>query len=282
MALSILADMELQKDKVKALVMDLDGTTLAADAVLTERTRKALRGCIAKGLRVIIATGRSTDAAEAYRAAIGAEGPMVYYNGSVVMDMPSRTIIDSHYIGQDVISGCVDIAHAENTHFHVFLRKKDAPFTEMLAAENPSEAAARYSSDFFYRDLYSILSVGDYNCIKGIFIDREPKLQRIRKIVEESLRGKVTITLSADFILEILASGVSKASGMRAALEFCGLTPSEVIAFGDEENDISMLSLAAYSVAPSNARQSVRETASMVIGPNTGDSIAAFLEETFL
>jgi Cof subfamily protein (haloacid dehalogenase superfamily) len=274
--------MELQKDKVKALVMDLDGTTLAADAVLTERTRKALRGCIAKGLRVIIATGRSTDAAEAYRAAIGAEGPMVYYNGSVVMDMPSRTIIDSHYIGQDVISGCVDIAHAENTHFHVFLRKKDAPFTEMLAAENPSEAAARYSSDFFYRDLYSILSVGDYNCIKGIFIDREPKLQRIRKIVEESLRGKVTITLSADFILEILASGVSKASGMRAALEFCGLTPSEVIAFGDEENDISMLSLAAYSVAPSNARQSVRETASMVIGPNTGDSIAAFLEETFL
>jgi Cof subfamily protein (haloacid dehalogenase superfamily) len=211
---------------------------------------------------------------------------MVYYNGSVVMDMPSRTIIDSHYIGQDVISGCMDIAHAENTHFHVFLCKKDAPFSEMLAAENLPEAAASYSNrsglDFFYGDIHTILSAGDYHCIKGIFIDREPKLQRIRKIVEENLRGKVTSTLSADFILEILASGVSKASGMRAALEFYGLTPSEVIAFGDEENDISMLSLAAYSVAPSNARQSVRETASMVIGPNTGDSIAAFLEETFL
>jgi Cof subfamily protein (haloacid dehalogenase superfamily) len=278
--------MEFQKNSIKALVMDLDGTTLDPDALLTERTRKALRGCISKGLRVIIATGRSADAAEPYRAAIGAEGPMVYYNGSMVMNMPSRTIIDSHYMGQDVIFDCVDIARVENTHFQVFLRKKDAPFSELLAAENLSEASASYSKrsglDFFCGDLRSILSAGDYYCVKGIFIDQETKLQRIRQLVKENLRDRAAGILSADFILEILPPGVSKAAGMRSALEFCGLTPSDVIAFGDEENDISMLSLAAYSVSPSNARQSVRETASMVIGPNTGDSIAAFLEETFL
>ncbi|MDR2098124.1 MAG: HAD hydrolase family protein [Spirochaetaceae bacterium] len=54
------------------------------------------------------------------------------------------------------------------------------------------------------------------------------------------------------------------------------------MAFGDEENDLSMLSFAAYSVSPSNARQSARDTAKLVIGPNTDDSVADFLEKTFL
>jgi Cof subfamily protein (haloacid dehalogenase superfamily) len=279
--------MELQKDKIKALVIDLDGTTLDADATLTKRTCAALRACIAKGLRVIIATGRSADTAEPYRSAIGAEGPMVYYNGSIVMDMPSHTLIEDHCIDKEIIADCIDIAHAEGIHFHVFFRKKDDAFSETLVTENlPAKTAAKYRArsgrDFFYSDIRAMLSAGDSYCVKGIFTDHETKLQRVRRIVQEKLRDKVETVMSADFILEVLAPGVSKASGMRTALEFCGLTPMEVFAFGDEENDIAMLSVAAYSAAPSNARQSAREAADMVIGANTRDGLAVFLEKTFL
>jgi Cof subfamily protein (haloacid dehalogenase superfamily) len=278
--------MELEKDKIKALAIDLDGTTLAEDASMTERTRGALRGCISKGLRVIIATGRSTDAAEPYRAAIGAEGPMVYYNGAMVINMPERNVIDSHFIDQNIITACVDIAHAEDSHFHVFLCNKDDTASEILAAEKSSGATSSYHErtglDFSYGNLYTILSAGDTYCIKGIFIDDEAKLQRIRKLVQEKLGGKVSIVLSADFILEILPRDASKASGMRAALAFYGIGLPEVIAFGDEENDISMLSIAGYSAAPANARQSVRETAKLIIGSNTNDGLADFLEKTFL
>jgi Cof subfamily protein (haloacid dehalogenase superfamily) len=279
--------MELQKEKVKILVIDLDGTTLGANAVLTERTRNALCGCIEKGLRIIIATGRSLEASEVYRTAIGARGPMVYYNGSIVMDMPSRRVIERHYIGQEVITACVDIAHTENTHFHIFLCKKTGSFSEFLMAEKSSDATAAYSErtgiSFSYGDMCSVLLEDDSNyCVKGIFTGEEEKLRHIRRLVTEKLRDKVCVTMSAEYILEILAVGVSKGAGMRTALEFYGLTPADAIAFGDEENDISMLSMAGYSVSPSNARPSTREHSDFIIGSNTADGLAIFLEKTFL
>ncbi|MDR2344064.1 MAG: Cof-type HAD-IIB family hydrolase [Spirochaetaceae bacterium] len=278
--------MKLQKDRIKAVVVDLDGTTLGTDAVLSERTRLTLRSCIARGIRVVIATGRSVEAAEQYRKAIGVEGAMVYYNGAMTLDMPSRSILDSHFIGQDVISCCVDVAHEKDAHFHLFLCNSTGAFSETLMAERSSGATTVYRNrtglDFLYGNLYRALpDDGSVCCIKGIFIEEERKLRGIQQIVMERLNGKVNTMLSAEFILEILAADVTKASGLRAALKFYGLSPSEIIAFGDEENDIAMLSFAGHSVAPANARQSVRDIAKSVIGPNTDDSVAVFLENLF-
>jgi Cof subfamily protein (haloacid dehalogenase superfamily) len=227
------------------------------------------------------------NAAELYRGEIGVEGAMVYYNGAMTLDMPSRKILDSHFIEQDVVSCCVDIAHEEDAHFHIFLCNRTGLFSETLMAEEASKATAAYRNrtglDFLYGDLYKAMPGDDsMRCIKGIFIEEEAKLRKIQQIVTERLGGRVNTMLSADFILEILAGGVTKASGLRAALEFYRIEPSEVIAFGDEENDIAMLSLAGYSVAPSNARQSVQDVAKSVIGPNTDDSVAAFLEIFFM
>jgi Cof subfamily protein (haloacid dehalogenase superfamily) len=279
--------MEFQIDKIKAIAMDLDGTALGDDGKLSRRTLLVLRKCILRGLRVIITTGRSMDAAEMYRDAIGAEGPMVYYNGAVVLYMPERKILSSHFIGQDVISRCVGIAQAEGVHFHIFLCGNTGVFSETLMAEKDSHATEVYHKrtglNFLYGDLKNALFNGDLKyCAKGIFIDDEQKLRRIQKIIHESSEIAVNTMLSTDFILEVLASGVSKAAGLQTALEFYGLRAEETIAFGDEENDISMLSFAGYSVAPSNARESARNAAKLVIGPNTDDSVADFLEKTFL
>lgn len=173
--------MEFQKDRIRAIAIDLDGTTLGADAVLSDRTRRALRACISGGLRVIIATGRSVNAAEAYRNAIGIQGVVVYYNGAITLDMPAKNILDSHFIGQDVISCCVDIAHERGVHFHVFLCNTTGGFSETLMAERSSEATAAYRNrtglDFLYGDLHKALPDDDsLRCIKGIFIGEEPEL----------------------------------------------------------------------------------------------------------
>jgi Cof subfamily protein (haloacid dehalogenase superfamily) len=264
----------------------LDGTVLGADSRLSGRTLRALRGCVSGGLRVIIATGRCMASSEKYRAAIGADGPMVYYNGAVTLDMPSRTALDKHTIGQDAISCCADIAHAENMHFQTFICGDAGGFLETPVAENPSLETRAYTKrtglGFTYGSLYDALKEdGGFYCPKGIFIGDEPALRRVKRLVRERLGGAVDTMLSADTILEVLAAGVSKATGLRAVLDYYGLSPAEVIAFGDEENDIQMLSMAGFSASPSNARASVRDTASVVIGANTEDGVARFLEETF-
>ena len=60
---------------IKALAFDLDGTLLAPGAVLTERTIKAVKACQERGLQIIITTGRAIEAAEPFRASLGAEAP---------------------------------------------------------------------------------------------------------------------------------------------------------------------------------------------------------------
>jgi hydroxymethylpyrimidine pyrophosphatase-like HAD family hydrolase len=82
--------------------------------------------------------------------------------------------------------------------------------------------------------------------------------------------------------LELLKYGVSKGEGLKTAMKHRGLVREEVIAFGDDENDLSMFDVAGFSVATSNAIDKNREAADLVIGSNAEEGLAAFLEETFL
>jgi Cof subfamily protein (haloacid dehalogenase superfamily) len=278
--------MDFQKDRIKAVVIDLDGTVLGADGRLSGRTLAALRACADSGIRVIIATGRSMDAAEPYRAAIGLTGPMVYYNGAMVVDMPRRKPLACRYIGRDIMALCADVSRQEGVHFHVFLCKEDEHLSELLVAEVPSAATVQYKDrtglDFLFGDLKAIIADETADCVKGIFVGEAPQLQRVRRLLQDRLGGRAALVMSADFILEVLEPSVSKGAGMSAALRFYGLEPKDAIAFGDEENDISMLALAGFSAAVANARQSAQDAAKLVIGANTDDSVAAFLEKHLL
>jgi hydroxymethylpyrimidine pyrophosphatase-like HAD family hydrolase len=110
----------------------------------------------------------------------------------------------------------------------------------------------------------------------------EPDVQdALRPKLEERFGKTIYVAGTLRNFLEIMDSRVSKGQGLRFALERRGLKPEQVIAFGDEENDIPMFEAAGFSAAPSSAKETVRARANLVIGPNTEDGVAAFLEEFF-
>ncbi|MCL2232927.1 MAG: HAD family hydrolase, partial [Treponema sp.] len=80
---------------IKALFLDMDGTILAPGAVLSERTIRAVKACQQRGLKAFIATGRAIGGTEPFREALGLEGPMIYCNGAIVLDMPSGRILST-------------------------------------------------------------------------------------------------------------------------------------------------------------------------------------------
>jgi HAD superfamily hydrolase (TIGR01484 family) len=133
-----------------------------------------------------------------------------------------------------------------------------------------------------FGDLKAALAAADFEgCIKGMFLAAPEVLDRIRPCLEERFGGAVYITRSSPVFLEVLAAGVSKGSGLRTAMDRYGLSPEEVIVFGDEENDLPMFTVAGYAAAPANARAEVRAAADLVTGANTEDGIAAFLTDFF-
>jgi Cof subfamily protein (haloacid dehalogenase superfamily) len=269
---------------IKALALDLDGTLLGPGAVLSGRTRKTINACREKGLQLIIATGRAIEAAERFRIPLGAEGPMVYFNGAIVADMPGARILNSTLLDFEVVNFCIDLARSMGAYYQVFFPGvKENPRQRLMAEKEGAEREMYFNHTGIRAEIGDLkeAAAGFSGCIKSMFV-AEPEIQdALRPRIEERFGNTIYIARTLKNFLEIMDRRVSKGQGLHFVLACRGLKPDEVIAFGDEENDIPMFEAVRFSAAPASAKDTVKTKADLVIGPNTEDGVAAFLEEFF-
>jgi Cof subfamily protein (haloacid dehalogenase superfamily) len=272
---------------IKALVFDLDGTLLAPGAILTERTLKAVQSCAKKGLEIILATGRAVEASEKYRAPIGAVGPMVYFNGAIVADMPENKILHTTLLAKEIAKFCLNLSLEKGVYFQLYVPGTPLkPGQPLLAGKEDAQR------DMYHRhtgilaelcDLDEVLANPELpGIIKGMFLAEPDILDKLRPIIEEHFGDNVYVVRSTATFLEILNPGVSKGSGLDLALKHRGIMPEEAMVFGDEENDLPMFDHAGFSICPANAKDNVKAKADHIAGSNAEDGIAIFLEEVFL
>jgi hydroxymethylpyrimidine pyrophosphatase-like HAD family hydrolase len=288
---------------IKALALDLDGTILRPDTTLSGRMTGTLRACRERGVQLVICTGRSVGAAEPFRAALGAEGPMVYFNGAELVDMPGARILETTLLEAEAVEFCVDMARAMGIHYQVFLP---------AATEVPAEAAVPGAIDTgtpgtppevlmverdgpeaeLYRRRTGLVPVigdikkairapGVKGCVKGMFIAERAAQDTIRRELARRFGGRLYVAGTYAAFLEIMAAGVSKGRGLETVMRRRDLAAGEVLALGDEENDLPMFGAAGFSAAPASAGEKIRSAADRVFGGNAEDGAAAFLEELF-
>lgn len=282
---------------IKALALDLDGTVLAPGAVLRERTRKVLSACIERGIQVIFCTGRSLDSTEKFRRAIGGEGPMVYFNGAVVASMPDGKILGASLLEREAAEFCVDIARRENIYYQIYFPAKSADIVsgcfspggpwEILMAGGDRREAEEYRQhtgvQAIFGDLKEALSAPDFSgCIKSMFITSPEMIKKIRPEIEERFGDSIYVAQSSPIFLEQMHAGVSKGAGLRIAVDHLGLKKENVLACGDEENDLPMFNAAGHSAAPANAREQVLAAAAFHFKDCAEEGLAEFLESVFL
>jgi len=276
---------------IKALAFDLDGTLLTPGSVLSKRSLDALEKCRQRGLQIIIATGRTINSAEPFRKEIRAEGPMIFLNGAVVADMDRGGIIKTTYMDKEAAEFCVDLAREMGVYCQLYIESSDnvpggkTTRITLFAERDLPERKFYHEKTGVLAELTNLNEVlnhpGFGNVIKTMFLV-EPELQAvIRPILDKHIGESVYIVQTYRSYLEILSKDASKGKALAYVMESLSLRPHEVIAFGDEENDIPMFETAAYSAAPSSAKESVKARAGMVIGSNADDGVAEFLERFF-
>ena len=80
---------KIDPSTIKALAIDLDGTALLPDTSMGEKTTRTLKQLKAQGIQIILCTGRAIESSRPYYTAIGADGPMVFFNGAEVAEVPA-------------------------------------------------------------------------------------------------------------------------------------------------------------------------------------------------
>jgi Cof subfamily protein (haloacid dehalogenase superfamily) len=112
---------------------------------------------------------------------------------------------------------------------------------------------------------------------KLIILEDDHILKKIRPSVEVAVHELATLTKAVPGMLEVLPLGSSKGEGVKILLESIGVSPEHVIAFGDGENDIEMLTMVKLGVAMDNARTSLKNIADAFALSNDEEGVAKAL-----
>ncbi|MDR1606061.1 MAG: Cof-type HAD-IIB family hydrolase [Streptococcaceae bacterium] len=251
--------------KIKLLALDLDGTLLSHDKTISEANQAALKAAQAAGVQVVITTGRPLKAIEHILKALDllvASAYSITFNGGLVQRNNGEILSKKTF------------SYADLTAIHEQLVALELPMDvisgEVCYETNPKSLYQGFSPFLTFvegafesipRDIIFNKAV---SAIDASFLD-----QQIPKI-STALKEKYEIFKSRDILLEVMPKGVVKSFGLDKLATFLGLGPENVMAMGDEENDISMLEWAGLGIAMKNATAEVKAV-SDVVAPLTND-----------
>lgn len=258
----------------RLVATDLDGTLLHTDGTVTARTRRVLSAVEDLGVTVVFVTGRPIRWMDDLREHVGRHGLAICSNGGVVYDVHADRISRTRTIAVDLglEVGRLLRAAIPGTAFAVETSHgiaKEPHFME----RNPVPPGTRVAQ---------LEQVFDEPAVKLLARHEEIEPEEFWTQVERTVGHLVTTTWSSlGALVEISAAGVTKASTLELLCAERGITPAEVVAFGDMPNDLPMLEWAGTSYAMANAHPSVRELADHVAPAHDEDGVAAVLEDLF-
>ena len=270
-----------------AILLDLDGTLVDEENRVHPRTLAALRAAHARGVVVMIATGRSETATLPVIEALAIDRPALVYNGAGLYCPREGRMLEERVLSPRTQARAVGLAF-----------ERDYLVVTMCAGRKyttvPSSAVERLA----LHDMTGLSFVPPETLLAPsamrvtLFSERHPDSQSFALEVEAAIDQPVYLTHfplnwlpqhrdSALLVCDVQPPCQGKAEGLRVLAERFGIPRQRVVAVGDADNDVPMLAAAGLGVAMENAYPAALSAAQRVIGPNDSDAIALLVEEIF-
>lgn len=264
----------------QAIAFDLDGTLLSGQATILPSSKKAIQQAREKGLKVFIVTGRHHTAVRPYYAELGLDTPVVCCNGTYLYDFQKETILESNPLPAKLAENLINSAKANQIHTAVYTR--DAMTYEVLNAHfDKFQKWVATCPENVRPDVRQVENfqtfIEDGTTILKVLVS-DPNLEKLQNFVDKLPLEQVSAEWSWVDRVDITHKGNSKGSCLSKVLAMYQISPENVIAFGDNFNDISMLKLVGMGIAMGGSETEVQEAAKLVIGSNNEDSIAEALK----
>ncbi|MBC7813130.1 MAG: HAD family hydrolase [Burkholderiales bacterium] len=271
----------LPRKDIKLIAVDLDGTLLNSKHELTPRTIKALKAAMAKGVKVILATGKTRRANEKFIEELGLQDtPSICVQGLVVHN-GDGSIRYQQTLEPKVLRQVVTFAEERGFTIlaysgqRVLVRSHNRDCEEIEHYHEPR--AEEVGS------LQNLIDNTPINKLMAVKLGEAKRVKALRWQLDMQINGAARLMQSAlADMLEILPPGASKGTALRHLLKDLNISASQVIAFGDAENDLEMIKLAGIGFAMGNADAALKAAADQVVGSNDEDGVAEAIERFIL
>jgi len=258
----------------RLVASDLDGTLVRSDLSVSERTREVLARVERAGALFVMVTGRPPRWMAQVAQDTGHRGLAVCANGALVYDLHTERVVQDFRIDGATALQLVESLRAQVPGITFAVEKGLDGFGR------ESAYVPRWDNgEVLVAPVDELVEPGVVKLLARVEGTRsDDLLARAREVIGELAECTHS---SRDGLVEISASGVSKASGLAVLADEWGIEAPDVIAFGDMPNDLPMLAWAGRSVAMGNAHPDVIEAADEVTASNDDDGVARVLERWF-
>ncbi|MBR3149146.1 MAG: HAD family phosphatase [Eubacterium sp.] len=265
------------KNKVKLIALDMDGTLTSEDHLtVSEENRAALKRASENGAKIAIATGRTRSILGDVCQQVPEIDYIIHSNGAAVFDRKTNGTIYENPMPWDIAKRLIDYFN----NYEIFLEIYESGMSYAQEDKIPYFSEEVLPKEFLDEALKGMTICDDFlETLGGKSIEKITA-----HIFDKELYGSVwdylcksddlEVTKSFSVGIDITKAGANKGTAMKSLCEKLGITPDECMAFGDESNDIPMITFSKYGFAMENASEACKEAASYITKSNAESGVA--------
>ena len=264
---------------ISLLALDLDGTVLNEQFMISPRVMAAIQEAKARGVYVTIATGRPPGVTLPYAKMINVNAPILCLQGGLVYDTAAQQTLRHITLPHTLACELIEMERAWpqwqvvaylNGDMFMSSKRYDDAFYESLLGRNYS----------LHTDVCDALAGSDPD--KVLFIIEPPDADAILSALGRLVGERASVVQSHARFVEVNPLGANKGAGLAWLAEHLGIPRKRVMAIGDQDNDVSMIEWAGIGVAMGNGSPAARAVADWIAPPIHEDGAAAAIEHFIL
>lgn len=263
---------------ITTIALDLDNTLLTSEKTISPRTETVLKQLHAAGKRIVLCTGRPIKAIQPYLKQLGLNQQNDYaitFNGGLVQQTTTGDVLARTSISKADIQPLFE--QAQKHGFHLDVIDLQQVYSIMDLGKSPYEQFINGLMPFKDVDFADLPADTQYGKVVAAGTDAKT----VRASLPDSITSFFHVVPSRVNLLEFLPPHTDKANGLSALLKQFDEGYDNLMAFGDQENDLGMLKAAKVGVAMDNAIPVVKAATNESTLSNDDDGVAVFLEKYF-
>ena len=263
---------------IKMVALDLDNTLLNSNKEISQRNEHVLKQLHQEGIKVVLCTGRPINAIWPYIEQLGltdSDDYTVTFNGGLVINNESREHLFE-----------LGMKKSDLLPLFSYVKRKKIPL-------NVLDFERVYELNDYPGSIYrTVLKNIEFQSLPMSDVPEKPYSKAVMAITPEKLStiiGELPADLKAQYhavqsqpmIMEFLPKKLNKAVGLKALLDHFGDDFSNLMTFGDADNDLEMIEAAAQGIVMENGLPNVKAVATAITDTNDNDGVAKYCERYF-
>lgn len=254
------------------IALDVDGTLLTDDHVLTKAIRESVHEAANRGAQIVLCTGRGPSGALPVLKELGLSGTVITHNGAATINADDHSVVHQFDMVPEHLLRFIQYCRENGIHFDL-----NTAFEMMVESMTP-EVEAMYGHFQAKPSIHDFRLGLPSGLVKFTVFGTKDQMD----VVQTEWSGwpkQLHSIRSGDFFIDVHHSEANKGKALQQLAAIKGIDRSRILAIGNYHNDITMLQFAGMGIAMGNSPEEVKLAANAVALSNSEDGVARALYE---